>query len=67
MSGGTPVTLVLAAGVTLLLVLHYSSLPLQTWDEARNANNALEVAAAGIGWSPHTSVFPITGTPSPRW
>jgi len=30
-----------------LLVLHYSSLPLQTWDEARNANNALEIARSG--------------------
>jgi 4-amino-4-deoxy-L-arabinose transferase-like glycosyltransferase len=31
----------------LLLILNYDSLPLQLWDESRNANNALEIARYG--------------------
>src|SRR6516165_7241321 len=31
----------------LLHILNYDSLPLQLWDESRNANNALEIARYG--------------------
>ena len=43
---------VLAALWAMVIPLHYDIMPLQLWDESRNANNALEVAQHGHWLAP---------------
>jgi 4-amino-4-deoxy-L-arabinose transferase-like glycosyltransferase len=42
----------------LLLLIHYDALPMQVWDESRNANNALEMARNGHWLVPHYAGLP---------